>query len=369
MPPTAPITSLTHYPASYTSSGSLPTTAAGLYADSTNRSAIDDYIASIAGKYNSDQVNSLADQLANNKAGVSYQELQSRLAANVAPPSGTPLPTGTAGATGAPSNSFYGSLAGQIDTQLGLLPQQQQIGTDNINKTYDSALGTLTNQQAADQLQYNTTRNNTQQDNVVAKNNIDNGVRTQLTGIQRLLGSVGAGNSSAANVLAPYAAGALGNQQRGAEQTAYGRNINALDTGWDQTQNQYNNAIGQTNADKQNALNQLLSGIDSTKSQLLNQKNQYLAYSGQPIDPAASAQVNNLANQVTQLGAQQVYNAPKVSYATPTLADYNVDQAPAPSLSGPNPNLTQNLGAYYTLLGGAQQKDKNGNPILQPAAA
>lgn len=52
----------------------------------SRRSGIDNYIAGIAGTYGPEQVNEIAQALSRNAAGVSFQELQARLAENVAQP-------------------------------------------------------------------------------------------------------------------------------------------------------------------------------------------------------------------------------------------------------------------------------------------
>lgn len=58
----------------------------GFIPNFTSRSAIDNWIASNAGQYTPDQVNAIAQALSANTAGVSFQELQSRLAENAAQP-------------------------------------------------------------------------------------------------------------------------------------------------------------------------------------------------------------------------------------------------------------------------------------------
>jgi DNA-binding transcriptional MerR regulator len=58
----------------------------GLIPNYTNRGAIDRWIATNAGQYSPDQVNAIAQALSANTAGVSFQELQSRLAENAAQP-------------------------------------------------------------------------------------------------------------------------------------------------------------------------------------------------------------------------------------------------------------------------------------------
>ena len=58
----------------------------GLIPNYTSRGAIDRWIASNAGQYTPEQVNDIAQALSANTAGVSFQELQARLAENAAVP-------------------------------------------------------------------------------------------------------------------------------------------------------------------------------------------------------------------------------------------------------------------------------------------
>lgn len=58
----------------------------GLIPNYTSRGAIDNWIAANAGQYTPEQVNDIAQALSANTAGVSFQELQARLAENAAAP-------------------------------------------------------------------------------------------------------------------------------------------------------------------------------------------------------------------------------------------------------------------------------------------
>ena len=251
---------------------------------------------------------------------------------------------------------YYKQLEDQINASLGQLPQQKAIGEGNIARTYQNAYNQLTGQQQNAQAQYNDTRDQTTQDNILAKNNIDDGVRSQLTGIQRLLGAHGAGNSSAAQIFAPFAAGQNANLQRSQVQNTYGKNITGLDNDWNQQNTQFSNSLSNLNDDRAGKLNSLYSGIDAKNSELLNNRDRYQAYSGQTIDPADTARINALGQDVTNLGNIQVTPTSVPTYKPYTTDQYNYNPTATPTLGGQDSNLTQATGAYSNLLNGDPRK-------------
>lgn len=100
------------------------------------RQGMDEYIASIAGQYPPEQVNEIAQRLSANNAGVSFQEIQGRLADNAAYPQQSFQGTGTAS----------GGSAYNPDTDPGLLnPVKQQLSQKiaAINALYDALYGDL----------------------------------------------------------------------------------------------------------------------------------------------------------------------------------------------------------------------------------
>jgi hypothetical protein len=249
-----------------------------------------------------------------------------------------------------------------VDNQIGRLPNQAAIGHGNILGAYNTAFNTLTNQQGQESRDYNTSHDATVQDNITAKAGIDDNVRSMLTGAQRLLGSHGGGNSSLAQLFAPYAAGRTGNIQRGQVQTAYGRNINALDTSHGDATTQFANAFGQLLADRTNKDKALDASIDTTKAGLLGQKNLIAARTGQAIDPSVAQQIKDLGGQVDQLGAQTSFTPAPVNVTKPTLSSYDYTKFAAPTLGGGgqvDPNQANNLGPFWTLLNDKQKA----NPV------
>lgn len=286
-------------------------------------------------------------------------------------------PTAADQAAMADEQAYWGDQIGTIDAQLGRLPGQQQTAENNVVNSYNSAYGRLTDQKGQANRNYTTTKDQTAQDNEVAKTNIDTGVRNTLTGAQRLLGGRGSGSSSAFSVAAPYAAGEQGNQQRRGVQTSFERNNSALDTNWTDYMHNWDTSVGDLGAQRDAKLNAARSQSAQTEAGLQEQKqNAAVARSqaGGASYRTASAQrapyqarIQQLLSSIDQLGAVPQFNPQAVNYNAPTLDAYNVAPSAAASLgSNVNPQQGANLGAFWTLLGGDPRK-KDPNQVLQPA--
>lgn len=261
----------------------------------------------------------------------------------------------------ADEQAYWDDQIAAADQSLGRLGSQRDVGYSNLDNSYTSGLSSLRNSQASAQNQYDTTRNRTVQDNIQTKSSIDDGVRSQLTGLQRLLASRGAGAGTAATILAPRAAGLQGNQRRQQVQQTYGRNINDLDNNWRNTSTQFESAFGQLDTDRTNKRNELDANFAQTEADLLNAKSdaalQRAQAGGQTYTQARAARtpytsrINTLLSQIDSLGKNATFQPKSVSYADPTLQAYNYDQFTSPQMnSGVNPALAGGTGAYWNLL-------------------
>lgn len=281
---------------------------------------------------------------------------------------GTSTGTGT-GTTLTPAERAYWEGQGQvIDDQVTRLPGQQEAGKQSILDSALAAFNTLTNQKGKANRDYNVAHDQTQQDYRTARAGIDQNVVSTNTGLQRLLGAHGAGSSSAASVLAPYAAATSGNQQRQAIATPYERNISGLDTGIADANQQFDEGFGSLETDKKNRLTTLESTGLNTKASLLAKRAEIAAKLGSGIDPTFATQVSDLGRQVDSLGAPQTFVPKTVNYQTPDLAKYQYGPAAAPvDNGGVAPGTAENTGAFWTLLGGDPTKKKLNNPALATA--
>jgi hypothetical protein len=255
------------------------------------------------------------------------------------------------------------------DQQLGRLPGQLQTGERNIDSSYQSAYDRLLGDKATTERDYNTKKTQTREDNITAKGNIDTSVRNRNTGLQRLLGSKGAGTSSAATILAPYAAAKEGNAQRGQVSQAFGRNQQALDTAWGDYGTDWQDSANDLGTQRETQKQTLRSGIATTEAGIQEQKAnaavQKAQAGGQNYTQARNARspyltrINELISQIDSLGTNPTLTAKAPTYKAPELSSYDYNRGAAPTVgSGVDPGMAQGAGAYWTLLQGNKKKEQ-----------
>lgn len=263
--------------------------------------------------------------------------------------------------------AYWDDQLANADQQLGRIPEQERILRENAQKSYESAYNRLVGDKATTERDFNTTKTRAIEDNVTAKSNINSSVRNQNAGLQRLLGARGAGNSSAAQILAPFAAAKAGNQQRQQVQTAYGRNMQGLDTAWGDYQKDWDESAGDLAVQRDNAITQGVAGLRQTEADLLESKGnaavQRNQAGGQSYTQARSARqpysdrIKQLIGQIDAAGATKTFTPKTAAYKAPELSAYTYDRFAAPTAgSNVNPGQAQQTGAYWTLLGKDDKK-------------
>lgn len=266
--------------------------------------------------------------------------------------------------------AYWQDQMAAADQQLGRLGTQEASGNANIDSSYQSAYDRLVGDKEVTTRDYTTKRGQTVEDNITAKGAIDTSVRNRNTGLQRLLGSKGAGNSSAATILAPYAAAKEGSAQRNQVNTAYSRNIGGLDTVWGDYQNDWTESANDLGTQRDNSKKTLRSGIAEKEAALQQEKAnaavQKAQAGGQNYTQARNARapylarINQLISQIDSLGTTTPLQAKAATYKAPELASYTYDKFAAPAVgSGVDPSLAQGAGAYWSLLNGAKKKEQS----------
>lgn len=292
---------------------------------------------------------------------------------------------GASTATGSSANpygpqyaAYYQDTINQLTPQLGQLDNQQAIGLQNIDNSFNLQQSRDYQQQAADQRNYQTQLGQNQQSYVNNRNSILQNAYVQNNALQRLLGIAGSGNSSASYEQAPYAAGVQASQNLFGAQNAFGQNQNQLNTGWTDYMRNFNNSLTDLSNQKFQQEQGLKSSIAQTRANLLNQiaaANVYRNVAlGQNYQTALDArqpfqtQINGLLGQITQLGNQwqnpQVATGP-VTYQAPALNNFTLQGGPAPtsSTSASNNNTGEVLPSFFNVL--QPQRDQYGQQVNQ----
>lgn len=272
--------------------------------------------------------------------------------------------SGASGVYGAGYNpqalSAYDQALAQAEAQMGRLGIQEQNALATLLGQYNQGLSTLNTQKARTEADYTQNKDTTTQDNIKANSNIDFQTGRQANSLQQLLGSRGAGSSSAARIAAPYAAALQGTQQRNQVKDAFTQNLNALDTSYNRYNEDWNNSRTNLEGQLQDNQNQVRSGVLEKRSGLLQTLAQLraqreLAATGSQSASVAAAQpyldqVTALGGQIDQLGVPRNISVQNPTYAAPDLAKYNYDAASTPTLNQNTSAMTDTVSPYLSLL-------------------
>jgi hypothetical protein len=238
-----------------------------------------------------------------------------------------------------------------VNSAIGRLGLQSQIGNQNILGSYQSAYDQLTGKKAADLQSIQNQQQQQQQQLLSGRDQVGAGVRLSNQNLQRLLGAHGAGNSSAAQILAPYAAARQGAVQNAGLQDAYATNMDNLDTTLANTNRDYQNSFGQLLSQRQQKEQDLQSGIESNRAQLLSQRSDAANNQGQ---------INSILDAVSRLGLNVNFTPQAPVVKAPDLAKYQVQQAAAPTVgtSPVDPGTAASVGPFLSLLTGQKKQQQ-----------
>lgn len=257
-----------------------------------------------------------------------------------------------------------------VNTGFGRTDTQLNVGNENILNNFNNSLNTLLGGKAVAERDYNTTKDRTIQDNVKTKSAIDFSTGQRANALQRLLGSRGAGNSSAARIAAPWAAAREGTVQRGQVSDAFGRNMQDMDTSWGDYGRNWDTERTNLDTSRLQQEKDLYARIQGSRVSLTQQladlqAKRAAALGGDANASLAAAQpyldrVNSMNGEIDLLGKQ--YDKPievkAPTYAAPELAQYNYDRASAPVMGGSA--MTDQISPYLSLL----LKGKKDNGIV-----
>jgi hypothetical protein len=235
-------------------------------------------------------------------------------------------------------------LIGRYQDSINRIGSQRTIGEENINNSYNAGITSLGNQRTAAKGAHDTQVAETGQDYVNTRSKIGREAGNQTNAMRRLLGSIGAGRSTAARELTPYAAGLQASSRFGDVQQDFARNQSKLDTTWNSTRQGFDDEEAYLGTEKTNKLNQLNSGLAQTEADLQGsiadqvfRKQQVMGgNAAQAIKDASPYQsrISELLNQIDNYGRLSVAQPKEIQYQRPDLEKYNYSRFDAPTLSG-----------------------------------
>lgn len=236
---------------------------------------------------------------------------------------------------------------GNTQEGLGRLDRDYNTGVSNLLQSYNRGKIQIGNDRTQARGQYDTTRTQNEQDYTNTRSGIRQDSGNLYNSIQRLLGGMGAGRSSAARVLAPFAVGQQAAQRFGGVQEQFGRNMGALDTSWANTDRGLTEAEEKLLEDRENKQRELETGIDRNRLDLTDRLNNLQLQRGQLTGGSVASLRSTLdANQGTirsildRISANAAnYQNPALdvrrnTFNAPNLQNYNYSRFEAPRLQG-----------------------------------
>lgn len=229
------------------------------------------------------------------------------------------------------------ALTAQKDMTQGAynrLDQSKQTAFANLLNQYNAQNAKADNAFQRNKSDYETGKARTTSQFASEKERIADNVRQNVSSLQRLLASRGAGSSSASQIMAPYAAARAGTSERAEAGNVFSDNMFEANKAWNRYKEDDKQARKDFAADYENRRRAAESGIEGKRAELLQQLNQIdaeiaRARGGGQVDYASrNVQINQLLDRIAQLEAQvtgQVIPTKDVQYNAAQMQDMTQD--------------------------------------------
>lgn len=255
----------------------------------------------------------------------------------------------------------YDQGIGNTQAAINRLDPQYNSSLSGIESSYKNALDQLLLGKNRGETSYKDNKQQTATDYVGAKNTIGANAGSSLKGLLRLLGSRGAGGSSAALTTAPEAVSRQATLQRGEVGGEFGKNNKALDINWNNFLTDYENQVKSAGSQREQQRRELQNQFDSQRQTLLNNLAQLAgqrasAAGGNSV--AAAQPYLNQANAFADRAANFTVNPINYqtqAYTAPELNKYTVNPNAAPTYQGQAPTSDYFSPYLSALLGKKQQ--------------
>lgn len=232
-------------------------------------------------------------------------------------PSGGGAGAGAGGAAGPvrdlAAEGFYQSGIDQTQNLINTLPGREQTALQALIESFMRGRERQDVSLRDNESDYIKTSDKLVRENANRKSQIDNNVRGNITALQRLLGSRGAGSSSASQLVVPQAAAAEGTSQRAEATQTFVDNKDATDTNWKRYKREWDQAKLDSEADLENNKRDVQGqfaeqGIAARQKLQELQTNLASARGGDRAAinaaTALTSQINDLQNKIASLAAR-----------------------------------------------------------------
>lgn len=216
---------------------------------------------------------------------------------------------------------------------LGRLDRQRDIWRGNVENNYAHQLNDLENSYTQSKGAYEMNKRDSEAQNRAVRSQIMEDANNQTNSLRQMFAAGGAGDSSAAQIVAPWAVGLEASRNAGSAQDAFARDRRNQDLEFASATNAYNKNKKNWETNRQDALNNVDSQIESSRIDLNNRimdaRQKQKTASGQGLQSAIdqtrdlSNQINNSQNKILDLSKETPKALEKVEFKAPKLSDYS----------------------------------------------
>ena len=216
---------------------------------------------------------------------------------------------------------------------LGRLDRQRDIWRGNVENSYAHQLNDLENSYTQSKGAYEMNKRDSEAQNRAVRSQIMEDANNQTNALRQMFAAGGAGDSSAAQIVAPWAVGLEASRNAGSAQDAFARDRRNQDLEFASATNAYNKNKKDWETNRQDALNNVDSQIESSRIDLNNRimdaRQKQKTANGQGMQSTIdqtrdlSNQISNSQNKILDLSKETPKALEKVEFKAPKLSDYS----------------------------------------------
>lgn len=216
---------------------------------------------------------------------------------------------------------------------LGRLDRQRDIWRGNVENNYANQLNDLENSYTQSKGAYEMNKRDSEAQNRAVRSQIMEDANNQTNSLRQMFAAGGAGDSSAAQIVAPWTVGLEASRNAGSAQDAFARDRRNQDLELASATNAYNKNKKDWETNRQDALNNVDSQIESSRIDLNNRimdaRQKQKTANGQGLQSAIdqtrdlSNQISNSQNKILDLSKETPKALEKVEFKAPKLSDYS----------------------------------------------
>lgn len=250
----------------------------------------------------------------------------------------------------------YDDEIAQANSAINRLGGQEAVGIANAGKAKDRAWQENENSFNESTGRYNMNTKDAIDNIKKTRDQIESDTATKVRSAKGILASGGAGDSSFANVLAPYEIAKAASKQQGEAQDAYAKNRRDMDINYFAVKNAYDKNKNDIQSEYDNRVNSVKQKIAQSRAELLDRVRSAnvgkQTANGSSMAAAIASQqgtrdqINRLGTEIDELGRDRSIPIQKVDWKAPDLATYDpkdVTVKDNSEIGGVNDEISPNL--------------------------